>query len=374
MSRALVTGGAGLIGSHLVDLLLEQGWRVRILDALEPVTHRNGLPPWVPAAVEMVTADIRDRDAVARALVDVDVVFHQAAYGGYLPQIAKFIDVNCGGTAILLETIRDQRLPVAKVVVASSQAVYREGAVECAEHGLQFPGPRDPQLLETGDFEVRCPVCDGPTKAAPTPENAPTGGGNSYAISKVAEEQLALAWSAQTGIPAVALRYSCTYGPRQSIYNPYTGLIAIFATRLLAGLPPVVYEDGLQSRDLAWVGDVARANLLAAETSALDGKAVNIGSGRANTVREVARQVGDALGVDIEPELRGEFRPGEMRALTPDITLAGAAGYEPTLMPEEGIAHYVEWVRSQGDIHDYFASAERLLQQLGIVQRVKTPA
>jgi dTDP-L-rhamnose 4-epimerase len=368
--RALVTGGAGLIGSHIVDLLLREGWSVRILDNLEPQTHRLGRPAWVPEGAELCIGDVRDGEAVRAALQDVDVVFHQAAYGGYMPEMAKYVHVNSFGTAQLLEIIRDERLPVRKVIVASSQAVYQEGAGTCPTHGLVFPTTRPLAQLERGDFSVHCPTCDAITVSAPTPEESPIGGETVYAITKVDQERLTLSWGRQTGIPTVALRYSCTYGPRQSIFNPYTGVIAIFATRILNGQPPILYEDGEQTRDMCFVEDIARANLLAATTDVLDGRPVNVGSGRPTTVREMARLVGEALGQPIEPVARGEFRPGEMRYLTSDITLARSAGYEPRVELAEGIARYVAWIQAQGDVRDYFAEAEAGLRAKRIVHRL----
>jgi dTDP-L-rhamnose 4-epimerase len=368
--RALVTGGAGLIGSHLSDLLLKEGYTVRILDNLEPQTHRKGKPPWIPPQVEFLDADIRDRPAVAAALRDVDVVFHQAAYGGYMPEMAKYVHVNSFATAQMLEIIRDENLPVEKVVVASSQSVYREGAALCEEHGLVFPHTRPTGQLAEGDYAVRCPICGETSTSTPTPEEAPTGGETVYAITKSDQERLILTWGRQTGVPTVALRYSCTYGPRQSIFNPYTGVIAIFCTRLLNSQPPVLYEDGEQSRDFCYVGDVARANLLAARSDVLDGLPVNVGSGRATTIREVARMVSEAVDVPIEPIARGEFRPGDMRHLTSDISLAASAGYAPEVQLQSGIERYIGWIRDQGDVRDYFADAEKVLRAKSIVHEI----
>jgi dTDP-L-rhamnose 4-epimerase len=368
---ALVTGGAGLVGSHLSDLLISEGYSVRILDNLEPQTHRNGKPTWIPSEAEFVHADMRDREAVRSALEGVSLVFHQAAYGGYMPEMAKYVHVNSLGTAQMLETIRDENLPVEKVVVASSQAVYREGAARCPSHGLVFPETRPTEQLAAGDFSVRCPVCGEPSESTATPEEAPVGGEMVYAITKMDQERLVLTWGRQTGIPTVALRYSCTYGPRQSIFNPYTGVIAIFCTRLLSGNPPILYEDGEQTRDLCYVGDIARANLLAATTDKLDGLPANIGTGRPATIRNVAEMVSSALGMGIEPMARGEFRPGEMRHLTPDISRASAAGYAPEVDLTEGIERYMEWIKSQGDIRDYFAEAEEMLREKRIVHEVE---
>jgi dTDP-L-rhamnose 4-epimerase len=372
--RALVTGGAGLIGSHIADLLIREGWAVRILDNLEPQTHRNGRPSWIPATAEFIEGDIRDSAAVAAAVRDIDVVFHESAYGGYMPEIGKFVEVNSFGTAQMLEIIRDECLPVKKVVVASSQAVYSEGAANCPQHGLVFPPVRGVEQLSLGDFSVHCPQCGSETTSAPTPEEAPIGGETVYAITKVDQERLVLTWARQTGVPAVALRYSCTYGPRQSIFNPYTGVIAIFCTRLLNSQPPSLYEDGYQTRDLCFVEDIARANLLAAITDKLDGLAVNVGSGKAATIREVARLISDALNIHIEPTTPGEFRPGEMRHLTSDITRIRSVGFTPEVDLENGIARYLGWIRAQADVRDYFAKAESILRSKGIVHQVQTGA
>ncbi|MGI8866437.1 MAG: NAD-dependent epimerase/dehydratase family protein, partial [Rubrobacteraceae bacterium] len=193
-----------------------------------------------------------------------------------------------------------------------------------------------------------------------------------YAIPKSDQERLTLAWGRQAGIPTVALRYSCTYGPRQSVFNPYTGVIAIFATRLLNGQPPVLYEDGEQTRDLCFVGDVARANLLVAESDALDGLPVNVGSGQATMIREVAASVAEALDVRIEPLVLGEFRPGEMRHLTSDVSRLRTIGYKPRVDLADGIGRYLDWIQAQGDIHDYFAEAEELLREKRIVHSATT--
>ncbi len=324
----------------------------------------------MPAAAEFVEADIRDRAAVAAALRDIATVFHQAAYGGYMPEMGKYVAVNSFGTAQLLEIIRDENLPVEKVVVASSQAVYREGAAVCPRHRLIFPATRPVAQLRAGDFTVRCPSCDAVTTPAGTPEEAPIGGETVYAITKADQERLALTWGRQTGIPTVALRYSCTYGPRQSIFNPYTGVIAIFTTRLLNGQPPILYEDGEQTRDFCYVEDVARANLLAATTDRLDGLPVNIGSGRATPIREVAETIAGALGLPIAPVARGEFRPGEIRQVTPDITRAGLMGYAPRTDLATGIGRYLDWIGAQGEVRDYFAAATPILRAQGMVQPV----
>jgi dTDP-L-rhamnose 4-epimerase len=372
--RALVTGGAGLIGSHVADLLLREGWKVRVLDNIEPQTHRRGKPAWISDEVEFVQADLRDRDIIATALGEIDLVFHQAAYGGYMPEIAKYVHVNSFGTAQMLEVIREKNLPIKKIIVASSQAVYSEGAGVCPEHGLVFPNVRSLEQLRNGDWSVRCPICHAVTTSVPTPENTPIGGETVYGLTKVDQEKLVLLWGKQVGIPTIALRYSCTYGPRQSIFNPYTGVIAIFCTRLLNNLPPVLYEDGEQTRDFSFVEDIARANLLAAQTDKLDGLPVNVGSGRGVPIREIAERISDALDIHIAPEVNGEFRPGEMRHLTSDTTRVRAAGYEPQVDLATGLARYLDWIRSQADVRDYFSEASTVLRDKGIVHKVRDAA
>jgi dTDP-L-rhamnose 4-epimerase len=312
---------------------------------------------------------VRDRRAWARALDGVDIVLHQAAYGGYMPEIAKFVHVNSYGTALLLETIRDAGLPVRKVVVASSQAVYNEGAYRCSTHGRFYGQTRPTAQLERGDYAVRCPRCDAAGAPAPTDEGAPIGGENVYAITKADQERLAIAWGRAAGIPVVALRYSCTYGPRQSVFNPYTGVIAIFCTRLLNDLSPVVYEDGRQSRDLVFVEDVAQANLLVAEDERANGRVFNVGTGQAVEIGELARLLAARLGKDIAPALPGEFRPGEMRALISDISAIGELGYRPRVDLSTGIDRYLDWIGTQGSIKEYFGAAARRLRRRQIVKR-----
>ena len=367
--RALVTGGAGLIGSHLVDELLRQGYAVRSYDILEPLVHREGKPDWIARDAEFIVADVRDADALARALAGVDVVFHLAAYGGFFPELGKLCDVNVTGTARLLETIRDGRFDIGKVVVASSQVVYREGAVRCAAHGEANPPERSLARLHAGEWTVPCPRCGRACASVATGEDAPASGQTPYAVSKYAQERLALVWSAQTGVAVTALRYPCTYGPRQSIFNPYTGIISIFSTRAIGGLAPVLYEDGEQTRDLCYVEDVARATAFAAQTGELDGRAVNVGSGRPLSVRAIADVVVGAFGATLEPRVTGDFRPGDMRALFTDPKPLADLGFRTRIGLREGMTRYVEWIRTRGDVREYFTEAQEHLRRTGLVRR-----
>lgn len=371
--RALVTGGAGLIGSHLVDQLIALGWNVRILDNLEPQTHGAGGPGWINPLTEFRFGDVRSPRDLTEALEQVDVVFHLAAYGGYMPGLEPYVSTNSLGTARLFEAIgRSRGLGrLRKVVLASSQSIYEEGCVRCPGHGLQFPARRPLPQLAAGRFDVLCPVCGGPAAPAPTPEQAPARPGTVYGLTKLDQESLGLMAGARLGLPVVALRYACTYGPRQSLHNPYTGVITIFCSRLLNGLRPIVYEDGRQTRDLLYVEDTARATRLAAETDALDGEAVNVGTGRATAIGDLARMLAGRLGVPhLEPEVPGEFRPGEMRALTADTSRLAGTGFTPRVPLEEGLDRHLRWLRSVGHVEERFGAARERLQTGRIVRRV----
>ncbi len=370
-TTALVTGGAGLIGSHIVDAARAKGWDVRVLDSLERQTHRNGKPEWVPDDIEFMQGDVRNRSDWERALDGIDIVFHEAAYGGYMPEIAKFMHVNSYGTALMLETIRNRDLPIEKVVVASSQAVYNEGAYTCPEHGHFYGATRPIAQLQVGDYAMHCSVCGEESTPVPTDEGAPMGGENVYAISKSDQERLVISFGRASGLPVVALRYSCTYGPRQSLFNPYTGVIAIFCTRLLNNLAPVIYEDGRQSRDLIFVEDIARANLLVATDERADGKIMNVGTGNAAAIGDLARLLAQKLGKAIEPQLPGEFRPGEMRALISDIGRIEELGFAPSVDLPTGIDRYLAWIGGQGDIGEYFSAAERRLRARQVVKKAR---
>jgi dTDP-L-rhamnose 4-epimerase len=368
--RVLVTGGAGFIGSHTVDLLLERGYEAVILDALRPPVHVPGVvPDYVPSGVEFIHGDVRDPEAVDRALDGIDAVFHLAAYQDYLPDFSTFAFINDGGTAMLYERIVAGRLPVQKIVVASSQATYGEGKYACAEHGVQYPDLRPTEQLARGEWEVRCPACDGPMTPLWTDE-ARVNPANQYAVSKVCQELYAFTLGKRYGVPTVAMRYSIVQGPRQSFRNAYSGVLRIFTTRMLNDQPPVVYEDGQQLRDYVYVGDVARANLLVLEDPRADDQVFNVGGGRRVTVLEYARLIAELLGKEIEPSVPGKFRFGDTRHILSDIGRLRALGWEPTTPLREIAASYIAWARSQPDVRDYYAEAERTMEEKGTVRAV----
>lgn len=369
--KALVTGGAGLIGSHIVDLLLEKGYEVRIFDSLEPETHQKK-PAWIPQQAEFVHGDMRSKDALAKALAGVDLVFHQAAYGGFAPEVSKYVEVNSLGTAMMFDIIRENKLPIKKIVTASSQGVYGEGKYRCAAHGVKEPPSRPLQQLQQGAWEVACEECGKSMTPLPTDENKRLDPGIIYSLTKYSQEWTTLRIGRMMGIPTVALRYSLTYGPRQSLTNPYTGITSIFSTRILNNLPPIVYEDGHQQRDFVFVEDVAKANLAVMDSSKADGEAFNVGSGKGTTVLEFISVLAAAYGKEATPELPNQFRPGEVRHLFSDNSkLSRTVGFTPSTPLKKGIQRYTEWIGTQGSVTDYFSEALKKLQQRGVVQPVK---
>ena len=368
MKRILVTGGAGFIGSHTVDLLLKKGYQVRILDNLTPPVHVDGqLPGYVPQQVEFVRGDVRDRAAWEKALDGIDGVFHFAAYQDYLTDFSKFFHVNTVGTALLYEVIVEKKLPVRKIVVASSQATYGEGKYQCATDGIQFPPLRQVDQLARRAWEPLCPVCGQPMQPLITDE-ARIQPHNQYAMSKYTQEMIALNFGQRYRIPSVAVRFSITQGPRQSFRNAYSGVLRIFTVRLLSDHAPICYEDGGQLRDYVSVHDVARANVLLLEDARADYQAFNIGGGRAVTVKDYARLIAAQLGKPIEPEIPGQFRFGDTRHIVSDISKLRALGWAPKVTLDEIVAEYIAWAREQPDVRDYYVDAEREMKAMGTIR------
>lgn len=371
--KILVTGGAGFIGSHLVDLLIEQGYEVRIFDNLTPQVHGKGRKPpsYLNNEAELIVADVRDRDALERALKNVSVVVHLAAavgVGQSMYMIQEYVDVNTQGTATLLETIvNNPQLKVRKILVASSMSVYGEGKYECVNCGTVFPRVRSEEQLRRREWELYCPRCgeDAPQlRPLPTDEEKPLSPTSVYAVTKRDQEELVLTIGWSYKIPAVALRFFNVYGSRQSLSNPYTGVAAIFSSRLLNNRPPIIFEDGLQSRDFVHVSDIARAILLAIENTAADYQALNVGTGRAVSVRRVAELLARYLGKqEIQPQFPDKFRAGDIRHCFADITkIKRLLGFEPQVTLEKGIEYLVEWVKTQV-AEDKIDEAARELEQ-----------
>jgi|SRR3989338_8231983 len=365
--RALVTGGAGLIGSHIADLLLSKGFKVRIIDTLQKEKHPYGKPDWMPKEAEFIQGDVADKAEVEKALQDVDAVFHQAAYGGFAPDITKYFYTNSIGTINIFTIIKEKKLPVEKVVVASSQGVYGEGTYKCEEHGIKEPFPRPIEQMKKGEWKMKCDVCEKGMKAIATNEKRVTRPASFYSLTKYDTEWSTLRFGRDLNIPTVALRYSITYGPRQSIYNPYTGICSIFSVRILNNLPPVIYEDGNQLRDFVFVEDVAKANLFVYENKKITNDVFNVGTGKPTNVLQFVQELNNAYKTEIEPQIPGEFRPGDVRDLYSDNKKLEAAGFTPKVTLKEGIKKYVEWIETRGNLKDYFDNARQLLKERGIV-------
>jgi dTDP-L-rhamnose 4-epimerase len=347
----LITGGAGFIASHCAALLLRQGCEVRALDNLDAQIHgaERRPPAYLDRRIDLVVGDIRSPRLVRRALAGVDAVIHLAArvgVGQSMYEVADYTDVNSRGTAVLLEAMveRARRRPFARLVVASSMSVYGEGLYRTADGTLVPVVERAARRLKSGLWEPT--DADGePLEPLPTPETKPVSMGSVYALSKYDQERLCLLVGGAYDIPTVALRFFNVYGPHQALSNPYSGVLAIFAARLLNNRSPLVFEDGEQRRDFVYVGDVAEACRLALCSDAAIGHAINIGSGRAVTINQVARLLAEALGVAIEPEVTGECRVGDIRHCFPDISQARSVlGYRPRTTLEEGIGKLVAWL------------------------------
>lgn len=371
----LVTGGAGFIGSYIVDALLAAGHTVRVLDNLEPQVHgalraQGAWPAYCNPHAEYQLGDIRDIDAVAQALQGIDVVFHEAAMVGVgqsMYQVARYTDVNTHGAAVLLQAIVDASQRPRKLIVASSMSIYGEGAYTCPQHGLVYPSLRPEAQLAARDWEMYCPVpgCGQHAAPCPTPESKPIYPTSIYAINKRDHEEMFLAIGRAYKIPTVALRYFNVYGARQALSNPYTGVAAIFSARLLNGKPPVVYEDGLQRRDFTHVSDIVQANLLALDHPAADDGIYNVGAARPLTILEVAQALTHHMGLDLTPEVVHKFRAGDIRHCYADTTHLKALGFSPRVSFEAGVAELVEWVRRQ-TAADAFEQARQELQQKGL--------
>ena len=352
VSVALVTGGAGFVGSHLADRLLRDGWHVRALDNLDPLAHAAAeRPVHLAPDVELVAGDVRDRDTVDRALEGAEVVFHLGGVvgnGESMVNVRRAVDVNSTGTATLLEAVLARRDAVRRLVVASSMVVYGEGAYRCVAHGnVAAPGRSTEQLRERR-WEPLCPDCGRDLDPVPVTEELPLRPTSVYGITKRDQEELALVLGRAYGLETVALRYLNVYGPRQALGNPYTGVAALFAARVLAGRRPRVFEDGGQIRDLVSVLDVVDATVRAADAPAAAGRAINVATGRRLRIAHLAREISRALGCDAEPKITGEFRAGDIRHCFADTSRARELlGFEARRTIEEGLPELAGWVARQ---------------------------
>ena len=372
-TKVLVTGGAGYIGSHLVDELVRREYQVTVLDNLEPQVHRSGAwPSYANSQAAYVRGDVRDRSVFEPLVLASDVVVHFAAavsVGQSMYQIDRYVDVNTRGTALLLDILVNAKHHVRKVLVASSIGVYGEGAYRCSSHGVVAPAIRPESQLAARDWEQRCPACGEHVVSIPTPEDKPLYRDNIYSMTKYHQEEMVLLIGKTYGIPAVAPRFFNVYGPRQSLSNPYAGVAAIWLSRLLNGRPPVVFEDGGQLRDFVSIHDVVDCLMLMIEKSGADFLPVNVGSGETITILEIARLLRRLLGVEIEPQVTQSGRRFDIRHNTADISrAAGTLGFQPTVSLEQGFSELIAWARTTPDVAvDFFDRALDELSEKGLL-------
>ncbi|MGI8632752.1 MAG: NAD-dependent epimerase/dehydratase family protein [Solirubrobacterales bacterium] len=352
MTRVLVTGGAGFIGSHLVDALLAEGSAVRVLDNFDSLAHPEGpAASHLSSEAELITGSVSDPDAVATALEGVSIVYHLGGVvgnGESMVNVRRATEANSLGTATLLEAVLARREKIRRLVVASSMVVYGEGAYRCPEHDEIAPGPRPTAQLERRDWEPRCPHCDRTLEPTPIPESWPLAPLSVYGITKRDQEELCLVLGRAYGLETVALRYLNVYGPRQALGNPYTGVAAIFASRLLAGRRPLIFEDGGQLRDFVHVDDIVAATRAAGTAPDAPGRAFNVSTGRRVSIRQIAELLAAAMGSELEPEVTGEFRHGDIRHCLADATAARERlGFVAEHRLEDRIDELVAWVEQQ---------------------------
>jgi dTDP-L-rhamnose 4-epimerase len=366
--RILVTGGTGFIGSHTSDRLVELGHDVVVLDALTSPVHRDGKPNYLTPGAELYIGDVRNRDLVANLLRRVDAVYHLAAYQDYLPDFARFTEVNVGSTALIYEIAVAEKLDLSRIVVASSQSAMGEGLYECAEHGEQTPDIRSEAALQAGRWDLTCPVCDGPLDMQRTPERI-SNPQNPYGMSKYAAEMLALNLGKRYGLPTVALRYSIVQGPRQSVYNAYSGACRIFSLHYLLGSAPTLYEDGQAIRDYVNIHDVVDANVLVLTDDRAAGRVFNVGGGTPYTTQEFADVVRRQYGSDQPARISGEYRFGDTRHICSDIDALKQLGWAPTRSPAESVAEYAEWLQGMPGLDGVLAEADAKMRALGVVRK-----
>lgn len=371
--RILITGGAGFIGSHIADRFLASGWQVRVLDCLDPQVHgpARQRPDYLDPRVELVPGDLTDREAVKVALEGVDVLSHHAAcvgVGQSMYEIERYARTNALGAAVVLDLVASGKHQLKKLMVASSMSIYGEGLYACPSHGQMISSARSADRLKAHRWEVPCPQCGEDLQPLPTPESKPIEPSSVYAIHKRDHEELFLVVGRAYGIPTVAFRYFNVYGTRQALSNPYTGVAAIFASRLLNDRPPLVYEDGRQRRDFVSVLDVAEANWLAANHAAADGQVFNVASGSSVSVLDIARIMAEALGKRIEPELTGKYREGDIRHCFADISkLQRVLGWHPRHTLTEEAPALAAWVKSQTAV-DQVDAARSALESRGLAR------
>ena len=375
MSRKiLITGGAGFIGSHLADLLLEDGHDIIVYDNLDVQVHGkiNKPPAYLNKNIKFINGNVKDYDLFYTAIKDVEVIYHLAAavgVGQSMYQISKYIENNTLGTANLLDILVNKENSVEKLIVASSMSIYGEGKYKCESCGYVFPQFRDNHDLEKGIWEYKCKGCGKELIPVPTDELKPLDSTSIYAMSKKHQEKMSLLIGNTYGIDTTALRFFNIYGSRQALSNPYTGVCAIFCSNLLAGNPPIIFEDGLQSRDFINVKDVCQSLKLVMKKKGAKGENFNVGTGNPITIKKIAQILTEKINPNLEPIITNKFRAGDIRHCFADISkIKEKLGFEPKISFEQGIEELIQWVKLQvGKVQDKSRDAFEELKHKGLI-------
>jgi dTDP-L-rhamnose 4-epimerase len=371
--KVLITGGAGFVGSHTADALLDKGYEVRVFDNLTPQVHgvSGKLPDYLNREVEFIHGDVRDREAVKKALHGIHAIYHLAAavgVGQSMYEVYEYVSANSLGGAALLDVLIKEKLNVEKVVVASSMSIYGEGQYLCADCGVVFPKLRSNAQLELRDWEMHCPHCHNSVLPMPTNEEKSLFPTSIYAITKRDHEETFLNIGRTYKLPTVALRYFNIYGSRQALSNPYTGVSAIFCSRFINKKPPIVFEDGHQSRDFTHISDIVQANLLALEKDEANYEMFNVGTGMQMSIRQVGSLLRERLAPELELQILGQYRSGDIRHCYADISkIQKQLGYQPRVSFEDGINELIDWVRTQ-EAEDLVEKAKTQLEERKLVQ------
>ena len=371
--KILITGGAGFVGSHTADELLEHGHAVRIFDNLDPQVHgeNSSVPDYLNPEVEFVHGDVRDRESLHGALEGVDAIYHMAAavgVGQSMYEVRKYVDMNSLGGAVLLDILANEKTNLSKVVVASSMSIYGEGQYLCPDCGIVYPKLRSEHQLESREWEMNCKNCDCVVEPMPTNEEKPLFPTSIYAITKRDHEEMFLTIGRAYNIPTVALRYFNIYGSRQALSNPYTGVAAIFSSRLLNHHSPIVFEDGLQSRDFIHVSDIVQANILALEKQEANYEVFNVGTGRQLTIKDMGTILIESLAPEQKLTILDQFRQGDIRHCYADISkIQTKLGFAPQVAFEDGVDEFVNWVATQPAM-DLVDNAKAQLSERNLVK------
>lgn len=371
--KVLVTGGAGFIGSHTVDLLLEKGYEVKVLDLLQKRVHPYGKPKYLGPEVEFIQGDVADKETMAKAMAGVEGIFHLAAYQDYMPDFSNFIKANTYSTALIFEIIVEKKLNIKKIVLASSQATYGEGKYECKDHGIQYPDSRSIEQLENSDWEMHCPQksCKNYLKPILIDE-AVTNPFTAYGISKECLERLAIKLGKRYSIPTASMRYSIVQGPRNSFFNAYSGVCRIFTLRLINDKPPVIYEDGKQLRDYLHVKDVASANVLAFEKSECNYEALNVGGIEGTNLLDYTKLLIKVSRKNIEPLIPGYYRYGDTRHTVSSSEKLKKLGWKNKYTLEDVFKDYIKWVYEQPDVKDRYEEVEAAMKKQEVLRKIKS--